>query len=75
LFAVVADGAGALQPANPNDVTDQFCGVFEMSIQLGPAGLPPGLSINVQGGVVTTTSVPPPPNGLFHITELATINT
>jgi hypothetical protein len=74
-YAVLADGAGAFQPPNPADFTDSYCGDFELSIALGPAGLPPGLTFYVQGVVVGPGSVPPPPNGAFHITDMVTVNT
>jgi hypothetical protein len=31
--------------------------------------------VNVQGVVFSLTSVPPPPNGLFHITDMEQIIT
>jgi hypothetical protein len=74
-YAVLADGAGAFQPANPADFTDSYCGDFALSIPLGPAGLPPGLTFYVQGVVVGPGSVPPPPNGAFHITDMVIVNT
>jgi hypothetical protein len=73
-YAVVVDGAGVLQPATPAHVTDD-CGDFSVTYPLGGAGLPPGLTILNQGAVVSPTSVPPPPNGAFHILQLAVINT
>jgi hypothetical protein len=75
LYAVIADGAGALQPANPAHVTDWFCGDVSVSVPLGPGGLPPGLTIYSQGAVLGPGSNPPPPNGQFHITTAVTTNT
>jgi hypothetical protein len=72
LYAVIADGAGLLQPANPAHVTDG-CGDVIISTNINP--LPPGLTIYWQGVVISTTSNPPPPNGLFHITDLEIWNT
>jgi hypothetical protein len=73
-FAVLADGLGAFQPANPADFTDSYCGDFAMTIPMG-AGLPPGLVIHVQGVVLGPGSSPPPPNGAFHITDPVVVNT
>jgi hypothetical protein len=76
LYAVIADGAGALQGANPAHATDWYCGDFQISVPLGPGGLPPGLTIYNQGVILAPpTSNPPPPNGQFHITTPVTINT
>jgi hypothetical protein len=75
LYAVLADGAGALQPANLADVTSAACGTFTIAVSLGPGGLPAGLTVNVQGVVLSVTSVPPPPNGQFHITDMEQIIT
>ena len=66
---------GALQAANPAHFTDGYCGDFAISIPLGPGGLPPGITFNNQGVVMSTTSTPPPPNGVFHITTLVIKNT
>jgi hypothetical protein len=72
-WVVVADGGGVLQPANPSDFTDD-CGDFSVTYPVGP-GLPTGLTILNQGAVIAPFSVPPPPNGAFHILTLAVINT
>jgi hypothetical protein len=74
-YAVLADGAGVLQPANPADFTSATCGTYTIAIPLGPGGLPAGLIVNVQGVVISVTSVPLPPNGLFHITDMEQIIT
>jgi hypothetical protein len=74
-YAVIADGAGVLATPNPAAFTDAYCGDYQVAVPLGPIGLPPGLTIFTQGVVLTTTSVPPPPNGQFHITTPITINT
>jgi hypothetical protein len=74
LFAVIADGAGALQPANPVDFTDWYCGDYAVTVPL-PAGLPAGLVIYSQGVIMAPASVPAPPNGQFHITTPITTNT
>jgi len=73
LYAVIADGAGALQIPNPADVTDFYCGDLSVTLQL-PGGLPPGLAIYTQGAIFGGGN-PPPPNGLFHITTPVTITT
>jgi hypothetical protein len=72
-FVVIADGAGVLQPANPADTTDA-CGDWTFTLQL-PSGLPPSLTIYNQGVVISPASIPPPPNGAFHITDEETITT
>jgi hypothetical protein len=69
-FVTVADGVGVFQVANPADVTGASCGMFQTSIALGPAGLPPGFTFYNQGVILSMTSVPPPTNGLFHITNM-----
>jgi hypothetical protein len=74
-FAIIADGTGVLQPANPSDLTDSGCGLFSTSIPVGPVGLPLGLTIHNQGIVLSPSSVPAPPNGLFHLTDLEILNT
>ncbi len=74
-YYVVADGTGAFQAANPGAATDWWCGDYSISVPLGPGGLPPGLTIFNQGVVITPSSLPPPPNGQFHITSAVTINT
>jgi hypothetical protein len=74
LFVPLIDGGGAFGPPVPGHVTDA-CGDLAVPIQLTPAGIPPNLTINVQGGVVAPASVPPPPNGLFHMTTVGVIQT
>jgi hypothetical protein len=74
-YAILADGAGALQPANPGDFTTPACGTYTLSLPLGPGGLPPGLNVNVQGVVISTSTIPPPPNGAFHWTDMEQITT
>jgi hypothetical protein len=84
-YAVLADGPGFLTPVgNPSDVTSPPCGTFSYSGSVGPAGLPPGLTIYNQGVVIPAVGPPPtsgllppppPPNGWFHFTNLAVLNT
>jgi hypothetical protein len=75
LYVVLADGIGAFGPQSQADVTDWYCGDFQLSVPLGPAGLPPGIPIYNQGVIVAPASVPPPPNGQFHLTTPVTITT
>jgi hypothetical protein len=74
LWVPLIDGGGAFGPPVPAHVTDS-CGDLSVPITLTGDGIPPGLVINVQGGIVAPFSVPPPPNGLFHITEMVQIIT
>jgi hypothetical protein len=74
LYAVIADGAGALGAANGAHATDWHCGDFQTSLPMG-GGLPPGLTIYNQGVVIGPGSNPPPPNTQFHITTPVTITT
>jgi hypothetical protein len=69
-YLIVADGLTV-----PSHVTSPVCGVFELAIPVGPIGLPPGIAIRNQGVVISPASVPPPPNGVFHITDLEILNT
>jgi hypothetical protein len=74
LWVPIIDGGGAFGPPNPAHLTNA-CGDLDVPIMLTGDGVPPGLVINVQGGVVAPFSVPPPPNGLFHITDMVQIIT
>jgi len=73
LYAVLADGAGALGPPNPADFTDWYCGDYTFMLPL-PTGIS-GVVIYSVAVVIAPASIPPPPNGSFHATNGVTTNT
>ena len=67
-FAAISDGIGIFVPLlDPLAVTNADCGVYDLVLPLGPAGLPP-LGLHFQAIVLD----PLAPNGGFHISTPVT---
>ena len=67
-FYVLCDGTGLFTPLlDPNAVTDNDCGVYDLAFSTGPGGIPP-LGVHFQAVIMDVLA----PNGVFHISTSVT---